>query len=636
MLQSATSTFTRTLTVAQGVFAPGHLGELTKYLPFELVDDVLAETGAVQRRLRVLPSRVGVYFLLALGLFPHLGYAKVWDKLVTGLAGLPVAVPSEKALRDLRRRLGPVPLKTLFDVVAGPLAQPRTPGARYRRWRTVAFDGCSSIKVPDAERNRGWFGRARVRLGWAGYPTLRLMALVETGSRGLLGAAFGPTSHGEAHYARQLMHLLGPQSLVLADRGFDNGKLLAEFAGTGAQFLVRLTSKRRLPTTHRLPDGSYLSRIRSVQVRIIEADVTATCTDGTRLHDGYRLVTTLLDPDQDPVDTLVRLYHERWEIESAYYALRHTLMQGRVLRSADPRGVEQELWAQLTLYQLLRTAMVDAVESLPGTDLDRASFTIALEAARDQVVAAHGVLDEDAGLVGRIGQAVLAHLLPARRPRISSRKVKSPIPRYARTDDRLPLNSTKIASITISVHAAQPSTPAFVSRRHPFSPTASHPRAPQSLPLIDRTIVFLNSHPGRYWNATDLAHALAVNNINSFRVLLSRWAGQGHIAKTGRGTYTLNEDLAVLPPPPMPPHVDPALSRFEGTLAVLQSAPEHSWTAREIAPALGITNPNVFVTQLSRWARTGRITKTRRGAYTLLPDAPKPLAESGLTCEGKP
>ncbi|MEU0648319.1 transposase domain-containing protein [Streptomyces umbrinus] len=596
MLQSATSTFTRTLTVAQGVFAPGHLGELTKYLPFELVDDVLAETGAVQRRLRVLPSRVGVYFLLALGLFPHLGYAKVWDKLVTGLAGLPVAVPSEKALRDLRRRLGPVPLKTLFDVVAGPLAQPRTPGARYRRWRTVAFDGCSSIKVPD----------------------------------------FGPTSHGEAHYARQLMHLLGPQSLVLADRGFDNGKLLAEFAGTGAQFLVRLTSKRRLPTTHRLPDGSYLSRIRSVQVRIIEADVTATCTDGTRLHDGYRLVPTLLDPDQDPVDTLVRLYHERWEIESAYYALRHTLMQGRVLRSADPRGVEQELWAQLTLYQLLRTAMVDAVESLPGTDLDRASFTIALEAARDQVVAAHSVLDEDAGLVGRIGQAVLAHLLPARRPRISSRKVKSPIPRYARTDDRRPLNSTKIASITISVHAAQPSTPAFVSRRHPFSPTASHPRAPQSLPLIDRTIVFLNSHPGRYWNATDLAHALAVNNINSLRVLLSRWAGQGHIAKTGRGTYTLNEDLAVLPPPPTPPHVDPALSRFEGTLAVLQSAPEHSWTAREIAPTLGITNPNVFVTQLSRWARTGRITKTRRGAYTLLPDAPKPLAESGLTCEGKP
>jgi hypothetical protein len=64
-----TTTLTRTLTVAAGVFAPGHLGELTRYLPFELVDDVLAQTGTLQQRLRALPSRTGVYFVLALGLF---------------------------------------------------------------------------------------------------------------------------------------------------------------------------------------------------------------------------------------------------------------------------------------------------------------------------------------------------------------------------------------------------------------------------------------------------------------------------------------------------------------------------------------------------------------------------------------
>ena len=66
---------TRTVTVAAGVFAPGHLGELTRYLPFELVDDVLEQTRTVQRRLRTLPSRAGVYFVLALALFPRLGYA---------------------------------------------------------------------------------------------------------------------------------------------------------------------------------------------------------------------------------------------------------------------------------------------------------------------------------------------------------------------------------------------------------------------------------------------------------------------------------------------------------------------------------------------------------------------------------
>ena len=130
--QSATATVAHAVTVAGGgVFAPGHLGELTQHLPFELVDDVLEQTRTVQRRLRDLPSRVGVYFVVALGLFPHLGYARVWGKLTAGLAGLDLPRPSEKALRDLRRRVGPAPVKALFEVVAGPLAWPRTPGTSF-------------------------------------------------------------------------------------------------------------------------------------------------------------------------------------------------------------------------------------------------------------------------------------------------------------------------------------------------------------------------------------------------------------------------------------------------------------------------------------------------------------------------
>ncbi len=115
--------------------------------------------------MRDLPSRVGVYFLLALGMYPRLGYARVWAKLTAGLAGMDVPSPSEKALRDLRRRLGPAPLKALFEVVAGPLAQPGTPGVRFGGLRTVAFDGCNSLKAPDTGRNRSWLGR--IGTGWA-------------------------------------------------------------------------------------------------------------------------------------------------------------------------------------------------------------------------------------------------------------------------------------------------------------------------------------------------------------------------------------------------------------------------------------------------------------------------------------
>ncbi|MFF8712552.1 transposase domain-containing protein [Streptomyces sp. NPDC015184] len=50
---------TRTVTVAAGRFAPGHLGELAAVVPFELVDAVLAEARAVRQRPRDLPPRVG-------------------------------------------------------------------------------------------------------------------------------------------------------------------------------------------------------------------------------------------------------------------------------------------------------------------------------------------------------------------------------------------------------------------------------------------------------------------------------------------------------------------------------------------------------------------------------------------------
>ncbi|MFF5249991.1 transposase [Streptosporangium sp. NPDC000095] len=315
--------------------------------------------------------------------------------------------------------------------------------------------------MPDCERNRSWLTKIKHRLAWAGYPTVMLMTLVETGTRGLLGAVFGSITTGETRYARRLCGLLGPDMLVLADRAFDGNQVLGAVGGSGAQFLVRLKSTRRPPMAARLCDGSFLSRIGEMVVRIIDADITVICADGTKVAGRYRLATTLLDPRRDSAAALIRLYHERWEIESAYLALRHTLLGGRVLRSGDPIGLEQELWALLTVYQALRMAMVAAAESVPGTDPDRACFKTAAQAARDQVIIASGVLPADPAapldLVGVIGRAVLDGLLPPRRPRISVRKVKSPISRYhARPhSDERPLTSQNVTDVLVVVHEGQ-------------------------------------------------------------------------------------------------------------------------------------------------------------------------------------
>ncbi|WP_277762463.1 transposase [Streptomyces sp. IB2014 016-6] len=153
-------------------------------------------------------------------------------------------------------------------------------------------------------------------------------------------------------------------------------------------------------------------------------------TQGTRTG-HYRLLTTLTDPATHPAGELVRLYHERWEIETVYAELKSTILGGRVCGPATPNGIEQEMWALLTTYQALRIAMTDATDSVPGTDPDRAGFTTALTAARDRLVLAAGVSPgTDIDPVGTISRHILAHLPPARRVRTKNRIVKRAISKY--------------------------------------------------------------------------------------------------------------------------------------------------------------------------------------------------------------
>jgi Insertion element 4 transposase N-terminal/Transposase DDE domain len=441
----------RAVTVAGGRFAPGHLGELTQQVPFEMVDAVLEETCRVQRRVRALPARVVVYLLLAGCLFAELGYAQVWRRLTAGLDGLPAACPTAAAMTQARRRLGPAPLRELFGLLRGPSPA----GARWRGLLVCAVDG-TIMTVADSQANLAVYSKQRGGpCGGGSYPALRLLALVSCGTRSMISAVFGPVFAGETTYAARLLGSLGEGMILLADRNFGSGPLAAQIARTGAEFLIRVRTGRGapgLPVLRRCPDGSWLSRFGGVPVRVIDAEITVTTSAG-RAAARCRLITTLLDPAAWPAGDLVMLYHERWEIETAYLELKSTVLGGRVLRARTPAGVEQEVWALLVTYQALRTAMSDATVTAPGTDPDRTSFTVALSAARDQVILAAGVITgPTVDLAGNIGRLVLTSLMPARRPRTSPRVVKRAISKYnARGQvDRTARN----AAITITILAA--------------------------------------------------------------------------------------------------------------------------------------------------------------------------------------
>lgn len=68
-------------------------------------------------------------------------------------------------------------------------------GERLLSWGfagTVAIDG-TSLHVPDSVPIAGQYPKRRGK-GWFDYPLLRLVVLVETGTRAVLAASFGPDS----------------------------------------------------------------------------------------------------------------------------------------------------------------------------------------------------------------------------------------------------------------------------------------------------------------------------------------------------------------------------------------------------------------------------------------------------------
>ncbi len=373
------------------------LGVLTRAFPPELIDEVVAGCGRVEQRSRLLPARVVVYFVLAMCLFFGQGYEEVARLLVQGLEwegrwARAWRVPTTAAIGRARLRLGPEPLRALFDRVCRPVADKRTQGAWYRRWRLVAVDG-TTFDLPDTAANAEFFGRPGTSRGQgrSAYPQARVAALAECGTHAVFAAEIAPLAVHETALAERLFPALAEDMLVLADRGFCGLDLWRAARASGADLLWRVRSTAVLPVLTPLDDGSYISEIVAArdknrradpeQVRVIEYTLGPRGGDGT----VYRLITSILNPDQAPAGELAALYAQRWEIESTLDEIKnHQGTPRLVLRSQHPRGVEQEIFAFLLVHHALRDLMHQAALHA-GHDPDRISFTRTLRVVRRHV-----------------------------------------------------------------------------------------------------------------------------------------------------------------------------------------------------------------------------------------------------------
>jgi len=361
------------------------LGVIAKFFPAEKVRQVLQQTNRDSIRQRDLPAQVVVYYVIALALYMRSSYREVLRCLLEGVQWLldPSAqwkVAGKSGISQARSRLGVDPVKKLYEAVVAPIAQPQTKGAWYRQWRLVSLDG-STLDVADTVENAKAFGRPGSKRGSSAFPKLRFVALLENGTHVLWAAHLDKYATGEFTLAERVVPSLRQGMLCLADRLFFSYKLWQAAGKAGADLLWRVKRNVRLDIEQRLPDGSYLSHIyastadrrnrrHGIAVRVIEYRLQGV----PGAEQLYRLITTILDPQQAPAEELAALYHERWEIETALDELKtHLRGAAIVLRSKTPELVKQEFFGLLMAHYAIRGLMHEAALKAEE-DPDRLSF----------------------------------------------------------------------------------------------------------------------------------------------------------------------------------------------------------------------------------------------------------------------
>lgn len=367
------------------------IANICRSITADAIQEALNATGKNSVRKRDLPAEVVIYYVIAMALFMHVNLREVLFCLIDGLRlirGTAVKVTGKSGISQARSRIGSEPLRYLYENHVKPLATQQTKGAWYHGRRMVSLDG-SSFDLPAEKGIRRVFGGPSTYVDSCPFPQIRFVCLAEIGTHVLFAARMGEYRTSEPALARDVIPALEPGMLCLADRGFAGFPLWKQASSTGADLLWRIRKDQIVVVVTILPDGSYLGRLclrrpkagqeESILVRVIEYRI-----EGVEWSEDahFRLMTTLLDPDEFPAEELAQLYQQRWEIETAFDELKTHLRGARMcLRSKTPELVRQEFYGLMLAHFVVRGLMHEAALKA-NVDPDDLSFTHSLRVLR--------------------------------------------------------------------------------------------------------------------------------------------------------------------------------------------------------------------------------------------------------------
>jgi hypothetical protein len=416
---------------------------------------------------KLVPTFV-VWLVLAFTIRRDLSCPAVLNWMISGWRWVSCSWPkqlvTEGAITQARVRLGVEVFRSLFNRLVASFAPLRRD---FHGWSSVIFDG-STGTMPDTDKNRQQFGKAKSRRQGesSAYPQLRWVSLLALSSRLVLDVAYGPSigkGTGERTLMMQLLNQLHrPNLLYLVDAGLYSFLMMFTIEEQDCMFLLKVSSHPKLPVLKRFKDGSYLSQMCG---KVLDLAASTTKRNAWRSETlsvrvipyqipGFRpcrLVTNILDLSITAKELVIH-YHRRWDTELCFDEIKThqcATLRGQMptlFRSKRPDLVEQELYAMLTVYNVLRELMIQAATQLKKDPL-LLSFLDCLQLVIDAVPNISNTLDTQVlktkyqYLLDLLAQADIDR---PRRNRVNDRVVKVKMSKFKRKTSK---HKSKIRNI---------------------------------------------------------------------------------------------------------------------------------------------------------------------------------------------
>jgi hypothetical protein len=219
-------------------------------------------------------------------------------------------------------------------------------------WLAFSVDG-TRVEVPRTARNEEAFGCAgRKKTG----PQLSLTTLYHLGTGLPWAWQIGAGTVSEQAQLYQMLDLLPPGSLLVADAGFTGFDLLQRLLARGVQVLVRMGSNRTLlkglVDARVRTDGEVVwfwptkkrSTVLPLMLRLIRIE--------SANRSPVYVVTSVMDSDQLTDRQAAEFYRMRWGQEVFYRSFKRTLGNYK-MRSDSHKEAQRELdWAMMAYLTL--------------------------------------------------------------------------------------------------------------------------------------------------------------------------------------------------------------------------------------------------------------------------------------------